>query len=268
MRTSGANGSFSSSELVWERLMAETRYGRYADGVESKMMRYVLARCPAPGVLLDVGCEGGRWSKVFGDRGWQIIATDVDARVLQICESRIPNARCVLADPNNRQLAAENDSIDVALCIEVGPVIHTDWAIPELSRVLKREGRLAGVCWNRSSWRGFLYHNAPGLRCVGSDPLVGFPIKYRNFRRQMIKHGFRFEKELGYAWGPFRRTSNSLLASVWAAFERFSGLQYFISVAPMIAFVAQKIEPPDVDSSSTPESTRHRADHRMDAPSS
>lgn len=260
MRASGISGSFGASELVWERLMAETRYGRYADGVESKMMRYVLARCPDPGVLLDVGCEGGRWSKVFGDRGWQIIATDVDARVLRICESRIPSARCVLADPNGRRLAAENESVDVALCIEVGPVIHTDWAIPELARVLKRGGRLAGVCWNRSSWRGFLYHNAPSLRSSGSDPLVGFPIRYRNFRRQMIKHGFRFEKELGYAWGPFRRTSNSFLASIWAVFERFSGLQYLSSLAPMIAFVAQRIGPPHAGSSPLPESERHRAD--------
>jgi SAM-dependent methyltransferase len=244
MNTSGADGSLSSSEPIWERLMAQTRYGRYADSVERKMMLYVLANCPATGELLDVGCEGGRWSKVFADRGWQITATDVDTRALQVCQSRIPNARCVLADPKSRRLVAENDSIDLALCIEVGPVVHADWAISEFSRVLKLGGRLAAVCWNRNSWRGLLYHNVPSLRSSGSDPLVGFPIKYKNFRRQMIKHGFRFEKELGYAWGPFRRTSDSIPVSLWAAFERFSGLQHFIRGAPMIAFVAQKVGPP------------------------
>jgi SAM-dependent methyltransferase len=254
MITSRTNGSFSSSELVWERLIAQTRYGRYADSVESKMVRYVLAHCPDTGVLLDVGCEGGRWSKVFADRGWQITATDVDTGALQVCQSRIPNARCVLADPKSRQLVAEDDSIDIALCIEVGSVVHSDWAVPEFSRVLKRGGRLAGVCWNRSSWRGFLYHNAPSLRSSGSDPLLGFPIKYKNFRRQMITHGFRFEKELGYAWGPFRRTSDSLPVSLWAAFERFSGLQHFISGAPMIAFVAQKGAPP------VPETLGHQSE--------
>jgi SAM-dependent methyltransferase len=244
MSTARIENNIPSSELVWERLMAQTRYGQYADGVESKMMTYVLTRCPAPGVLLDVGCEGGRWSKVFADRGWQVIATDVDARSLQVCQSRIPNARCVLADSNSHRVAAENESVDIALCVEVGPVIHTAWAIPEFARVLKRGGRLAGVCWNRSSWRGFLYHNVPRLRSSGSDPLVGFPIKYKNFRKQMIKCGFRIEKELGYAWGPFRRTSNSPPVTLWAAFERFSGLQQFISAAPMIAFVAQKVGPP------------------------
>jgi len=221
--------------------MAQTRYGRYADRVESKMMSYVLEHCPGPGVLLDVGCEGGRWSKLFADRGWQITATDIDPRALQVCQLRIPRARCVLVDPKSHRLAAKSDSIDVALCIEVGPVIHTDWAVAEFSRVLKRGGRLVGVCWNRSSWRGFLYHHLPSLRSSGSDPLVGFPIRYKSFRAQMIKKGFRFEKQLGYAWGPFRRTSNSLSVSLWAAFERYSGLQHVISSAPMIAFVGQKL---------------------------
>jgi SAM-dependent methyltransferase len=243
MSTSSTESNIRSSELVWERLMAQTRYGRYADGVESTIVRYALAKYSTPGVILDVGCEGGRRSKVFADRGWQVIAIDVDARVLQVCQSRIPNARCVLADSNSHWPAAENESVDIALCMEVGPVIHTDWAIPEFARVLKRGGHLAGVCWNRSSWRGFLYHNVPSLRSSGSDPLVGFPIKYKNFRRQMIEHGFRFEKELGYAWGPFRRTSNSLSVNLWAAFERFSGLQHFIPAAPMIAFVARKVGP-------------------------
>jgi SAM-dependent methyltransferase len=244
MSTSATESDFSSSELVWERLMAQTRYGRYADAVEGKMMQFVLAQCPAPGTLLDVGCEGGRWSKVFADRGWQITASDVDTRALQVCQLRIPSARCVLVDQKSRQLVTENHSIDLALCIEVGPVIHSDWAVPEFSRVLRRGGRLAGVCWNRGSWRGFFYHHLPSLRSSGSDPLVGFPILYKNFRRQMIEHGFRFEKELGYAWGPFRRTSNSLPVSLWAVFERLSGLQHFISAAPMIAFVAQKVGPP------------------------
>jgi len=240
MDTLTNESGLSTPQLAWERLMAQTRYGRYADRVESKIMRYVLAECPAPSVLLDVGCEGGRWSKVFADRGWEIIATDTDARSLQICQARIPGAHCVLSDTSTRRLPAGDESIDVALCIEVGPVIHTDWVVQEFARVLKPRGHLAGVCWNRSSWRGFLYHSVPSLRRSGSDPLVGFPIRYTNFRRQMMKHGFRFEREFGYAWGPFRRTSNSPFVSIWAAFERLSGLQRLVPGAPMIAFVAQK----------------------------
>ena len=242
MSTPIVESRFIPADLVWERLMVQTRYGRYADSVESIMTRYVLAQCPKPGVLLDVGCEGGRWSRVFADRRWQIIATDVDTRALEICRSRIPNAHCVLTDSRSRQLAAADESIDVALCIEVGPVIHTDWVVSEFARVLKRGGRLVGVCWNRSSWRGFLYHNVHALRRSGSDPLVGYPIAYKNFREQMTGHGFRVEKELGYAWGPFRRTSNSRAVTLWAAFERFSGLQRLISAAPMVAFVTQKGE--------------------------
>jgi len=226
--------------LIWERVMSETRYGRYADRIESQAVAFALSRCPAPGVLLDIGCEGGRRSQLFGDLAWQIIATDVDAESLHACKSRIPNARCVLADSNTCRLPADTDSVDVALCVEVSPVIHSDWAVAEFARVLKRGGWLVGVCWNRGSWRGFLFNNVGVLRKRGSLSLF-YSKAYSEFHRQMTDHGFQFEKEVGYAWGPFRRTSNSPLVDVWAAFERISGLQLLPRAAPMIAFVARKL---------------------------
>jgi hypothetical protein len=58
MSTPSAESSFISSDLVCERLMAQTRYGKCADCVESMMIRYILAQCPKPGVLLEVRCEG------------------------------------------------------------------------------------------------------------------------------------------------------------------------------------------------------------------
>jgi SAM-dependent methyltransferase len=174
------------------------------------------------------------------DRGWQIIATDVDMKSLEACQRRIPQARCVVADSSGDQLPAKDESIDAALCIEVAPVIHSTWAAKEFARVLKPGAPLAGVCWNRGSWRGFLYHRAPSLRSTGSHPLIGFPIRYIDFRKQMTACGFSFERELGYAWGPFRRTSNARLVTVSGAFERWSGLQHWISLAPMVAFVGRK----------------------------
>jgi SAM-dependent methyltransferase len=233
--------SAATPQLPWERVMSETRYGNYADRIESTMVSRVMALCPEPGILLDVGCEGGRRSMEFARCGWKIFATDVDAKSLATCKSRIPTSLCVLVDPNKNALPAGDGAVDAVLCIEVGPVIHTAWAVPEFARVLKPGGVLAGVCWNRSSWRGFLYHKAPCLRSSGSHPLVGYPIKYREFRSKMIAQGFRFEKELGYAWAPFRRTSNSRLVTIGGAIERFTGLQHVISIAPLIAFVCQKL---------------------------
>ena len=229
------------SQLVWERLMAKTRYGRYADAVESKMVFYALDRQRTPGTLLDIGCEGGRWSKLFADRGWQVTALDIDAEVLRICKERIKTACCTLVTPNEQRFPVPDESVDIALCIEVGPVIHRPWAIGEFARALKRGGRLVGVCWNRSSWRGVLYHSAPALRTTGSDPLVGFPIRYLDFKTRMQEHGFRFERESGYAWGPFRRTSNSPWMSMWAAVETYTGLQSLIRFSPMVAFACQKL---------------------------
>jgi SAM-dependent methyltransferase len=241
MNTTALTQADPASDLLWERLMIETHYGRYADRVERSMIEHLLACSPQPGVLLDVGCEGGRWSKVFADRGWQIIATDVETKSLEACQRRIPHAQCVVADSSGDQLPAKDESIDAALCIEVAPVIHSTWAAKEFARVLKPEALLAGVCWNRASWRGFLYHRAPTLRSSGSHPLIGFPIRYLDFRKQMTACGFSFERELGYAWGPFRRTSNSRLVTMSGALERLSGLQHRISFAPMVAFVCRKL---------------------------
>jgi len=227
-------------ELPWERLMAQTRYGRYADAVETTAILYALHHSTGPGVVLDVGCEGGRWSRLFAERGWRVEAMDTDVRALQICKQRIAGASCTLLGSDTESLPLEANSIDVALCIEVGPVIHSQWAVYEFARVLKSGGRLVGVCWNRHSWRGFLYHYVPALRKSGSHPLVGYPIKYGDFRREMTNRGFRFEKEEGYAWGPFRRTSNSRLTTIWGSLEQYSGLRKPVTLAPMIAFVCQK----------------------------
>src|SRR5579864_7634394 len=226
--------------LPWESLMSETRYGRYADGIESEIVSFALRKSCESGVLLDVGSEGGRRAKLFAERGWQVTALDVDPGALEVCKKRISNAVCTLVQSDQQQFPVQDESIDLALCIEVGPVIHRQWAPAEFARVLKPHGYLAGVCWNRNSWRGFLYHRRPNLRISGSHPLVGYPIGYVDFRRQMIENGFHFEKELGYAWGPFRRTSNSRLVDTWAVVEKYSGLQHLIRLSPMIAFVCRK----------------------------
>jgi SAM-dependent methyltransferase len=259
MNTTAITQADPASGLLWERLMIETRYGRYADRVERSMIEHLLVCSHQPGVLLDVGCEGGRWSKAFVDRGWQIIATDVDMKSLEACQRRIPQARCVVADSSGDQLPAKDESIDAALCIEVAPVIHSTWAAKEFARVLKPGAPLAGVCWNRGSWRGFLYHRAPSLRSTGSHPLIGFPIRYIDFRKQMTACGFSFERELGYAWGPFRRTSNARLVTVSGAFERWSGLQHWISLAPMVAFVCRKLPPAALADSAAVRRTESRA---------
>lgn len=228
------------AQLAWERLMANTAFGRYADSIENMMLAYVLDQCSQPGVLLDIGCEGGRQSQAFASRRWRIVAADVDAKALEICKYRIPDAVCKLVPPDAQQLPVANESVDLVLCIEVGPVIHQPWAAAEFARVLKVGGRLVAVCWNRASWRGFFYHRNPRLRTCGSTPLYGYPIRYRDFKQEMIRHGFQFEKERGYAWGPFRRTSNSRFVSIWSIFERYSGLQNLASISPMIALVCKK----------------------------
>ena len=76
----------------WERIGSSTRYGRYASEVEKKTLLKANSLIKKPTTALDIGCEGGRWSKLLADTGWNLICTDIDQNSLAICQERIPAA--------------------------------------------------------------------------------------------------------------------------------------------------------------------------------
>jgi SAM-dependent methyltransferase len=226
--------------LSWETVATKSRYGCYASEIEERAILKALSLIPSPGTALDLGCEGGRWSKVLSDLGWQLICMDVDQRSLNICKKRIPTATCVLVSPDDSAILCDAESIGLVLCIQVAPVIHADWFIDEAFRVLQKGGWVVGVFWNRSSWRGLVYHSIPALRVKGSNYWIGYPLSYLAWRKRFCNRGFTMVYEEGYSWLPFRRSSNSPLVPVAARVERYLSLRKLVSVSPMIAFIARK----------------------------
>jgi SAM-dependent methyltransferase len=221
----------------WEQVAATT-WGSYISDLEREAVLKAHHLAGPPTCALEIGCEGGRWSQVLAKLGWQMICVDVNPRALEICREKIPAATCILADPKGSTIRCDPSSVGLLLCIEVAPVIQSDWFLPEASRVVRQGGLLAGVFWNRASWRGL----ATRLRyCFGRrEPADFYKRSYPAWKRELFQSNFRLIHEEGFCWGPFSRESNSRAVRAFVRMERLLGLHALPQVSPWIIFIAQK----------------------------
>jgi ubiquinone/menaquinone biosynthesis C-methylase UbiE len=208
-------------------------WGAYTTQIEYDILLDALARAGAPSNALEVGCEGGRWSKILVKAGWQMMCTDVDEPTLRICQSRIPNAHCVLVNPSDVVLPCNSNTIRLLLCIEVPQLFHQDWFLFEANRVLEVGGLLVTTCSNLFSWRG-LYSFVRGT----SAEL--YPTSYLSWKRKLRKYGFTLLRKEGYAWLPFSRSSNSQMIPSLVHLERIFGLRHLTALSPWIGIIARK----------------------------
>lgn len=119
----------------WERA-AHSAWGTYISEIEREAILQAHRIAGKPTRALEIGCEGGRWSKLLSDLDWEMTCTDIDANVLTLCQLRLPKARCILAEPESDQIPCETSSIGLLLCMEVPPAIKSQWFLPESCRVL------------------------------------------------------------------------------------------------------------------------------------
>ena len=225
-----------------ERAGLTTRWGRYLTDIERHAIDLGLKCFSAPTDALEVGCQGGRWSEMLVRKGWRVTCTDVDEPVLRLCEARIPAATCILVRPEDRTIPCESGSEDFLLCIEVPPVIHTDWFAAEAQRVLRTGGVLVGVFLNRRSLRGLyvlLREKLPfGKRA--RDAAFLYSLSYTPWKRRLRQLGFQFVFERGFCWFPFSRKGDSALIPTCVAMEEMLGLQKLPGASPWVVFVARK----------------------------
>src|SRR6202035_3860823 len=98
----------------WEKAAATT-WGRYITEVEKRAIMRGQSLAGKPTGALEIGCEGGRWSKLLSDLGWEMTCTDVDAQVLKLCQLRLPTASCIVVEPGSREIPCETNSIGLLL---------------------------------------------------------------------------------------------------------------------------------------------------------
>lgn len=225
-----------SPSTVWETV-ATTRWGQYTtDVVEDAVCRAAEMAGP-PRSALEVGCEGGRWSRLLADVGWAMTCTDVNQTVLSVCQQRVPSAKCILVSPRDTTLPCATSTMNLLLCVEVFPVMDSTWFPMEAGRVLSNDGVLVGVVHNRQSFRGAYVRARQSL--VGASERF-YNVSYREWRRRMNAAGFDIAYERGFCWFPLSRESNSVLAPLYVQLERRIGLSRITALSPWIVFIARK----------------------------
>ena len=221
----------------WEQV-AESRWGTYTSDVERETLQHAIRRIPKnTKAMMDVGCEGGRWSRLLADTNVAtLICTDIDADALEVCRQRIPRAECHLVDPSSTTLPAGDAALGLVLCFEVAEVVHEDWFLDEVARVLAPGGVFACVMLNRASYRLLLW----AWRNRRGNEVPHYVRSYRDWRRSLRARGFTIDRETGMCWMPFGRQSNSKLIAPLITLERTLGLRHLPSISPWVCVVAIK----------------------------
>jgi len=229
--------STSMEPLTYCDRLATKRWGRYIAGIEETAFRKALLGQP-PGAALEIGCEGGRWSRKLADVGWSLTCIDVDAKSLAICQSRLPSARCVLASERDTTLPCADGSVSLILCIEVWPVIDSDWFLPEARRVLSPNGLIVGTIMNRTSLRGLFVRTRERRNQTQERH---YPHSYTTWKRErLLPNGFSICHEVGYCWFPVQRDSDSPVVPLFSFAERALQLPRLPSLSPYVVFIARK----------------------------
>ena len=223
----------------WEKIGEATRWGRYLAAVERRVILRAENYAGHPRNGIDLGCGGGRWSKLLNDRGWNMTCIDVDAEALSICAHKLPDAKCIQSRRADRTIPVAAESAGIALCIEAAPLIESDWFAGEVCRVLADGGILVGVFINGKSPRGVLSRVKD--RLLDRRTEYGFyRNSYAHCRKRLINAGFEMLHEESFCWGPFARDSNSPLVTTWTMLERAFHLRQLIRWGPWIVFIARK----------------------------
>ncbi|MBI1794110.1 MAG: class I SAM-dependent methyltransferase [Chloroflexi bacterium] len=227
----------NDKNTYWENV-AKSKWGSYITEVEERVLFKADELSVKPANALDVGCEGGRWSKLLTDLGWDMICADIDPNALAICQKRIPKAKCILVKEEDTTLPCESESVNLLLCIDIISVLGSDWFRPEAFRVLQDGGMVVGVFKNKLSFRGYFQHLIAPMK----GEFDYYKAAYPNWRHKFCRQGFKMLYQEGICWFPFTRDSNSPFVSICTRLEYYLGLRRLASLSPWIVFLAQKRE--------------------------
>jgi SAM-dependent methyltransferase len=231
-----------AEETSWEAA-ARSAWGAYMTDVEQRALREGSDLAGPPTIALEVGCDGGRWSRLLHGWGWRNICTDIVPESVQRAGRRLPAAECILVNATDERLPVEDGSAGLLLVCEVPQVTEAAWFPREARRVLRPGGVLVFSHHNSQSYRGLAYRVACRLQSLwgGSrlKPYYYHGPSYGKLRRALTDLGFEMVREEGFCWFPFGRRSDSPLIAPAVRLESILGLRRLPVVSPWVMSIAQ-----------------------------
>jgi SAM-dependent methyltransferase len=231
-----------ADELTYWESVSGTRWGRYLTEIQRHIVLSASKTAGGPRTVIEIGADGGRWSSALMNQGWNVICTDVRPKALEVCQRRLPRAECILVRPTDMSLPCSTGGVSLVLCIEVDPVISSEWFIEEASRVLAPGGILVATINNKSSLRAVFHGAFKSEQAIARKQRGFYQVSYRECRMRLLRSGLQLIHEEGCCWPPFARDSNSPLVPFSVRLEKYSGLRRVTSFSPWVVFAAQKVQ--------------------------
>jgi len=218
-----------STETFWE-VAARTRMGTYLTKMEMNFFLDSIdfSECD---LVCDIGAGSGKFSLVAAQKNVAVVALDLDLHGIRRLKAKDGRVNVVLADA--RALPLKNNIACAAFTFEV-----VDY-IPELGTVLME-------CRNVLKSGHPLVFSFGNLSSIKSKVRQMSGKNYKHSYGEAIsdlhKLGFDINKERGFNWLPFNRTSENKLVPLSAKIERLFGLRKIPRWSPWVLIKAIKSE--------------------------
>lgn len=155
--------------------------------------------------VLELGAGTGKLTRVLVGLGHDVLATDPDAEMLAVLESRLPEVRTAVASAE--EIPLPDRSVDAVVAAQAFHWFDLDRALPEIARVLRPEGTLA-LLWNQRD------EKIPWVRRLGA--LIGTQEQLRDPAEALIfseLFGFVEDHEFSHWQTIDRKTIQDLVLS-------------------------------------------------------
>jgi SAM-dependent methyltransferase len=136
--------------------------------------RFLLAHCPPPATVLDVGCGTGALAARLADSGYDVVGLDASRGMLEVLEQRAPGIEAVLGSATEIPFADEefDVSLSVATLHHIADPRDVRRALAEMTRVVRPGGHV--LVWDhnpRNPYWPRLMSRVPQDR--GDERLIG-----------------------------------------------------------------------------------------------
>jgi len=216
--------------------------GKYKTDQEWLFISRFLTQKPMR--ILDIGGGSGRFAVPLAKLGHYVTVIDTSAQALALmARHNLDNIDPIHGD---FMLHDVQHQYDLALTIEIETPEEVNQIAPitleslfsKIQQSLKPNGVFISTQLNQHSWRYKL--RLLKEKQAGEDIFQYIPRSPKQYRQVIQQSGFKNYEMEGFVWMPFSAIADSALVPVFAWFEKYLGLKYWLSQSPWLLIAAIK----------------------------